>query len=105
MLHGSQIQNLALLMHFPKIGNNLLIYILFSSISLNLEDTIKNKNRITESTTDDTTVEHTKLVPNNSSKYNKNTNNIQHSTSAITRDKQQTSTVPKTKASCIPFMG
>ena len=49
-------------------------------------------------------MEHTELVPNDSSKYNKNTNNIQHSTSEITRDKQQTSTVPKTKASCIPFM-
>ena len=49
-------------------------------------------------------MEHTELVPNDSSKYNKNTNNIQHSTSTITREKQQTSTVPKTKASCIPFI-
>ena len=49
-------------------------------------------------------MEHTELVPNDSLKYNKNTNNIQQSTSTITRDKKQTSTVPKTKASCIPFI-
>ena len=80
------------------------LYILFSSIELNLEDTIKNKKRIIKSTTDNTNVEHTELVPNDSSKYNKNTNNIQQSTCTITRDKQQTSTVPKTKAICIPFI-
>ena len=39
------------------------------------------------SITDNTIVEHTELVPNDSSKYNENTNNIQHSTSTITRDK------------------
>ena len=49
-------------------------------------------------------MEHPELVPNDFSKYNKNTNKIQQSTSTITRDKQQTSTVPKTKVSCIPFI-
>ena len=91
----NKIQNLALFTHFQKIGNNLLIQ--FSSIQLNLEDTIKNKKRIIKSTTDKTIVEHTELTLNDSQKYNKNTNNIQQSTSTIIRDKQQTSTVPKTK--------
>ena len=49
-------------------------------------------------------MEHTELVPNDSSKYNKNTNNILQSRSTITRGKQKTSTVPRTKASCIPFI-
>ena len=44
------------------------------------------------------------MVRNDSSKYNKNTNNIQQSTSIITKEKQQTSTVPKNKTSCIPFI-
>ena len=44
------------------------------------------------------------MVPNDFSKCNKNTNNMHQPTSAITRDKQQTSTIPKTKASCIPLI-
>ena len=37
-----------------------------------------------------TPMRHKELVPNDSSKYNKNTINIQHSPPTITRDKQQT---------------
>ena len=92
MLHGNQIQNLVLLMHFKKL-ETFCLYILFSSIQLNLEDIIKNK----KSTTDNTIVEHTELVPNDSSKYNKNTNNIQQSTSTITGDKQPHPLYPKLK--------
>ena len=76
---------------------------LFSLIWKTLSKISKASSKI-KSTTDNTNVEHTELVPNDSSKYNKNTNNIQQSTSAITRDKQQTSIVPKIKASCIPFI-
>ena len=42
-------------------------------------------------------MEHTELVPNDSSKYNKNTNNIQQSTSTITGDKQPHPLYPKLK--------
>ena len=88
---------------FKKVDTNCLS-ILFSSIQLNLEDSIKNKKGITKSTTDNTIVEHTELVPKDSLKCNKNTSNIQQSTSAVARDKQQTSNVLRTKAICIPFI-